>query len=356
MKSKLKPDDQTKMGEMLDKHIKRHMKQTGQSSTSLSWRLTQRLQITFVFLANKFKAAAGDSLVKKDRRDRHKSSYGKHSKRDYPRDAPFMRKAARLPKCYVRVRRLHLKRGRRYDASKYMKNLPRSKLPQTSAPEKEKSGEKRKRIIESSSSSSSDDEEEKITNGSAVSTNVEKKIVDTDEENVPIKKPKVEVEEKDEKPKSSNQASNLFDMMMKREKDKSSAGPPSKRSSTDSRESSPKPKREKEDSKASMKIESDRKSTESRESSPKPKAEKEDSKPKPMVTDLTAKPVTKPEKDKQKSGSSSSRDEKKSKPSKNGKILKLLEVITRRSKNRNCDNSCSGKFESMNRNLRPVHK
>ena len=332
VKSKLKPEDLIKLSDSIERQIKKHMRLTGQASTSLSWRLTQRLQVTCGFLASKFKTAAGESVVKKDRRDRHESSYGRPSKHHYSRDAPFMRKAARLPKCTVRVKRLHLKPGRRYNAAKFMRNLPPSKVSQKSASERERdrerSGEKkRKRIIDSSSSSSSpsSSDEGEITNGASTSKKEEKMKVDSDEESVPNKKPKVELEEKPEKPKSSNTSSSLFDQMMKRETERKSTDAPSKRSSTDSRESSPKPKVEKVDLKP-VKRESEKKSTESRESSPKPKAEKEESKPKPLVTDLASKPAikdlaAKPEKEKHRSSSSSTtKDDKKSKTFKDGEI------------------------------------
>ena len=70
VKSKLSEDDERKLKEMLEKQVKKHMKETGQS-TSMSWRLTTRLQVTCALVANRLKVAAGDTVQKKDRKDRN---------------------------------------------------------------------------------------------------------------------------------------------------------------------------------------------------------------------------------------------------------------------------------------------
>ena len=311
VKSKLSEDDERKLKEMLEKQVKKHMKETGQS-TSMSWRLTTRLQVTCALVANRLKVAAGDTVQKKDRKDR--SRHG--SKISYPRDAPFMRKAARLPKCRVKVKRLHLKPGRRYNAAKFMKNLPPNKLKQKDSSEKDRETEKKRKRIVESSSDEEDEKEKKIIKDTKddkmevdkeeVVKKEEKMEVDPDEESVPSKKPKIEVDVKEEKSKVSSTSSSLFDQMMKKETEKKEEKP--KASDTSSSLFDKMMKKESEKTEDIPDV----KKSKSRESSPKPqKTGKVDVKP--VVKDLTAKV----EKERHKN---SSKDDKKARTTKEGEI------------------------------------
>ena len=329
VKAKLNPEDLKKLNDMVEKHVKKSLKQSGSTATSLSWRLTQRLKVVCAFCVRKLDPANISIKTKKEKsasdkysffkREKYDSAYGK-SKPKYSKDAPFMRKAAKLPKCSVRVKRLQVKPGRRYDAKKYMKNLPRSRqeeVPKKTVEKDKHVDRKRKRIIDSSSSSSvssassSDEDEETIKVPKVSKPRKEEKMeVDSHEEAAIValdasKKTTVVEEddkprEKEEKAKTTDISSNLFDQMMKKEKEK--APDENVPKSAQSIEDIPKIK------KATGDV------SENRESSSKIKTEK-DTDAKPVVKDL----IVKHEKEKHKSSSSSSRDEKKSHSSKDDK-------------------------------------
>ncbi len=225
-------------------------RQTG-TTTSLSWRLTQRLKVFCAFLVRSLDPSTLGVTEKKDksidRRDKHKLP-------KYSRDAPFMRRAAKLPKCYVRVQKLYLKPGRKYDAAKYMRNLPRNKYgSKHEKPERKQKERDREKDVSKKRSrvllDSSDDDEDvkkppkvakKEDEDSAsvkeeemeVSTNVasDKEVkMETDADEG---KTKTKETVKEEKIKSSSSSSSLFDQVMKKKKGK-------RKDSSKTRESSP---------------------------------------------------------------------------------------------------------------------